>query len=137
MERRRRFWSFGGVISSGVMNLTLADKLVASGRMDEELANELLDTYDSTSKPSPKPRHRPPSFESAALRLCIVGDYVRLKAFGRRKVVNAIAAHYRVDRSHVFAAVKSVDLKLLAKLQARAKGYAGLHRYLGERDLLT
>jgi hypothetical protein len=105
------------------------------GFVDSALANELVVTwYSMTVTPSRRPRHRPPNFESAALRLCIVGDYVRLKAFGRRKVVNEISAHYRVDRSHVFAAIKSVDPKLLAKLEAHAADDVALHRRFAGRQ---
>jgi hypothetical protein len=100
------------------------------GGMDLALANQLVATYDSMLTPSPNPRHRPPNFEAAALRLCIVGDYVRLKAFGRRKPVYWIAAHYRVDRSHVFAAIKSIDPELLGKLEAHAEDEAALLRHL-------
>ena len=100
--------------------------------MDLVLANKLVATYDTMSTPSPKPRHRPPSFESAWLRLCIVGDYVRLKAYGRRKVLEEIAAHYGVSRWHVIAAIKS-DPELRAKLRGRAEDDAALERYLVEQ----
>jgi hypothetical protein len=112
-KRRKRFWPV-----DGVMDAVLADKLVA--------------TYDSMSTPSPKPPHRPPNFESVALRLCIMGDYVRLKAYGRRKVVEEIAAHYGVSRWHVIAVIKS-DPELRTKLQTRAEDDAALERYLVEQ----
>jgi hypothetical protein len=100
--------------------------------MDLVLANKLVATGDTMSTPSPKPRHRPPSFESAWLRLCIVGDYVRLKAYGRRKVLEEIAAHYGVSRWHVITAIKS-DPELRANLRGRAEDDAALQRYLVEQ----
>lgn len=95
------------------------------------VGNALFAIYENL-KASPKPRHRPLSTESAFLRFAIV-EHVEREFARSKKLKNIIAdlpKRYHVSRSHVYAAIKSVDPDLRATIRSHAIADAELERRL-------
>jgi hypothetical protein len=81
--------------------------------------------YDGL-KASPNPAHRPRSLDSFALQLYITHAVAMLKALDpvrkiRGDIAKQVAKHYGVSETWVFAARASLDPKLRATIETKAK----------------